>query len=150
MRNKTLQKILVNGAVVLGSFLIIFILLEIGVRMFGEPVYPIVRSDRRVGSIHEKNFSGEIWNSESQSWNYIVTNSLGYVGEEPSTDEDAIRLAFLGDSMTEGLQVNYYDNFVEQLEAALNVSRGQEIELRLTSVSAAAAPSCNTKLTNTR
>ena len=100
-------------------------LLEIGIRLFTKPVYPILRTDAQVGTIHQKNYKGNIWNDESQSSPYIITNSLGYIGGDyPVQKLDNVwRLAMLGDSFTEGLQVDYFKGFTYLLEKSLNVSQ---------------------------
>jgi len=122
-----LKKIIFNLVILIISIIFILVILEIAVRIFTKPVYPILRTDRRVGTIHQKNFSGQIWNEESKSWNYIKTNSLGYLGEEVKREKPAesIRIAVLGDSMTEGLQVDYYNNFVSKLNTALSLDNGE-------------------------
>ena len=119
-----MKKILINLGILVLACIIILVILEISVRIFTKPVYPILRTDKKVGTIHQKNFQGRIWNDESKSWNYIKTNSLGYIGDEISEEkpDNTIRIVLLGDSMTEALQVDYYNNFASKLNAALNIS----------------------------
>lgn len=107
------------------SIILTLAVLEIVLRITIKPIYPILSSDVDVGTIHQKNYRGLIWNDESESYNYVVTNGLGYLGEDYSLAKpaNAIRVAVLGDSMTEGLQVDYYKNFAVILQEALNVSR---------------------------
>jgi carbamoyltransferase len=104
------------------------LVLEVGVRIFTKPVFPILQSDPDVGTIHKKNFKGEVWNDESKSYNYIVTNSLGYIGEEYPVKKPygSYRIALFGDSATEAVQVDYFKNFASQLENALNASAAGE------------------------
>jgi flagellar biosynthesis/type III secretory pathway M-ring protein FliF/YscJ len=122
------KKFLFNLAILALSIIFILVILEIAVRIFTKPVYPILRTDKKVGTIHQKNFSGQIWNEESNTWNYIKTNSLGYIGDEiiEKKSSQTTRIAVLGDSMTEGLQVDYYNNFVSKLNTALNLSSDEE------------------------
>ncbi len=97
---------------------------EIGIRVIGKTAFPLLRTDREVGSIHVKNFSGMAWDALSARKNYIHTNSIGYVGDDvPLTKPTStIRIALLGDSGLAALQVDYYNNFTRLLENALNTS----------------------------
>jgi hypothetical protein len=98
--------------------------LEVGVRLIVNSKYPLLRTDPEVGSTHVKNYAGKIWDDSSKSNNYIKTNSLGYIGDEYAIEKprDTVRIAVFGDSIVEGLQVNYYENFNKILENALNAS----------------------------
>jgi len=127
------KKIVFNLVILIISIIFILVILEIAVRIFAKPVYPILRTDKKVGTIHQKSFSGQIWNNESKSWNYIKTNSLGYIGDEISRKKlaNTIRIAVLGDSMTEGLQVDYYNNFVSKLDIALNISAEEQKQFEI-------------------
>jgi len=109
--------------ILLVSIFVTLAVLEIAVRIFSKPIYPILRTDAEVGTIHQKNFSGKLWNDEAQKETYIVTNSIGYIGKDYTLAKPTgvARLAFLGDSMTEGLQVDYFNNFTSLLEKTLAV-----------------------------
>jgi lysophospholipase L1-like esterase len=100
---------------------------EIGIRVIGKTAFPLLRTDREVGSIMVKNYDGYAWDALSARKNYIRTNSLGYVGDEvsphnPDGGTSTIRIAMLGDSGLVALQVDYYRNFTALLENALNTS----------------------------
>lgn len=101
-------------------------ILEVAVRIFTPPLYPILLSDERVGTIHKPNVKEFIWNEESGNAQLIFTNSLGYIGtREPSEPAgSAVRIAFIGDSVTESLQVDYQETFPHLLETTLNMSQG--------------------------
>lgn len=109
------------------SSLFILIVLEIAVRLFTKPLYPILQTDAQVGTIHQKNFRGLLYNYEARKENYIITNNLGYIGPDVSKEkeENTLRIAVIGDSMTEGLQVDFYKNFVFLLENGLNIAKAE-------------------------
>lgn len=113
-------------AFILVSLLITFVVAELFVRFFTKPIYPILNSDERVGTIHKQNIHEYLWDPESESEVFTMTNSLGYMGHrEPSDPKgDAMRIALIGDSYTESLQVDYYESFPYLLESALNVGAG--------------------------
>lgn len=121
----------INTSVVIIAAFVVFFVFEAAVRVFIKPVYPIMRNDPRVGIIHQKNFRDFVWNDESKSENFIITNSLGYMGSDISIqkDEGVTRIAVIGDSMTEGLQVDYYKNFTVRLEHALNAATNRRFEV---------------------
>jgi hypothetical protein len=99
--------------------------LEIGVRLLSPNTYgKIADRDQLVKSIHKKNFSGFIWSSELKKDIFIRTTSLGFIGDDYPLDKpaDTIRIAFLGNSMIEALQVDYYNSFIKLLESSLNTS----------------------------
>jgi len=129
--NNKFKKILINLGVLVLTLILIFVVLEIAVRIFTKPIYPILHTDEKVGTIHQKNFDDKIWNDESATWNYIKTNSLGYVGDEIEKEKrpNTIRIAFLGDSMVEALQTDYYNNFVSKLNTALDFSSEKKFEV---------------------
>jgi len=121
------QKALINFGLMVLSFVFILAVLEIGVRIFAKPVYPILKSDKQVGKLYESNFEGKIWDSESQRWNYIKTNNLGYIGNDIfQKDKKTTRIAILGDSMTAALQVDWWKNFSSLLDTALAVSQSEK------------------------
>lgn len=107
--------------------------LEFGVRILAGSAFPLLRNDPEVGSIHVRNFSGLVWDGDSQRNNFIITNSWGYIGKDYnlSNSPTTLRIAVLGDSVTAALQVDYLNNFSSQLETALNVSGvcGKKVEV---------------------
>ncbi len=102
------------------------IYLEVGLRFIGRATLPLLRTDPEVGSIHVKDFRGNVWDERSQQSHFIKTNNLGYIGEGDVSVVAATgttRIAILGDSLVEAQQVDFYHNFSHLLETTLNVSR---------------------------
>lgn len=107
----------------------VFAILEVGVRLFTKPVYSILQSDQAVGTLHKKNVKDYIWNNEAKKKTLVFTNELGYMGLNDPRDEkqtNEIRIALIGDSFTEGLQVDHFETFPVLLENALNVTDQSE------------------------
>lgn len=117
----TTKKILQASLAIIATL----VYLELGIRRLASSALPLLRTDPEVGSIHVPNFSGYIWDERSNTKQFITTNHLGYIGEEfpDQKASDTIRIAVLGDSVVEALQVDVYRNFVSRLQNALNVSR---------------------------
>jgi hypothetical protein len=100
--------------------------LEVGLRLIGRAALPLLRTDPEVGSIHVKEFQGNVWDERSQQSHYIKTNNLGYIGDRnisPIVATGTTRIAILGDSLVEAQQVDFYHNFSHLLQTALNISR---------------------------
>ena len=118
-----LRSLLINLLVVIISCLVALLILEGVVRLTTTPVYPLLQTDAAVGTIHIKNFEGRVWNDESKSENYIVTNNDGYIGPNYALKKASTtyRIALLGDSMTEGVQVDWYRTFGHVFEDLANV-----------------------------
>ncbi len=113
------------GLWVLASFATL-LYLEVGLRVLGRSALPLLRTDPEVGSIHVKNFRGDVWDERSQQSVFIKTNNLGYIGEADVSTVAAThttRIAILGDSLVEAQQVDFYHNFSHLLQTSLNVSR---------------------------
>lgn len=103
--------------------LVALLLLEIGVRIFAKPVYPILRTDKSVGTIMESDVRKYLWHNESQKEVLVITNSLGYVGPERTATTSALRVALLGDSTTASIEVDYFRSFSYLLEQSINTAR---------------------------
>ena len=129
LKNKPEKKLPGRGiikkiALLVVSLFVALAALEAGVRIFTKPVYPILRTDAEVGTIHQKNFNGKIWNDEAGAYLNIKTNNLGYIGEnwQAGAHPQELRIAMLGDSTTEALGVDYQKNFSSLLQNNLNNS----------------------------
>ncbi len=119
------KRILFSTAFILLSLIVALLIAEVFVRLFTKPVYPILRTDEKVGTIHKPNVQEYLWNEESGKEQFIITNSLGYIGEqEPSEPKNGLRIALIGDSFTEGLQVDSYETFPYILENTLTTTLG--------------------------
>lgn len=101
-----------------------FAYLELGVRVLTKITFPLLRSDPNVGSIHVSNYFGNVWNEESKKNRIIRTNNIGYIGDDVDLEKasNTIRIAIIGDSVVEAVQVDYFNNFTSLLESTLNVA----------------------------
>lgn len=101
-----------------------FAYLELGVRVLTKVTFPLLRSDPSVGSIHVSNYFGNVWNEESKKDRVIRTNNIGYIGNDVRQEKasNTIRIAIIGDSVVEAVQVDYFNNFSSLFENTLNVA----------------------------
>jgi hypothetical protein len=110
-----------------------FLLAEIGFRLFWNPKYWIHTGRLIVGSGQTE--AGKKWWPET---NYSVessefrtefgTNAAGYRARPGRAPSSPFRIAFVGDSFTEGMQVSYDATFVARLEKLLaSPEAGREI-----------------------
>ena len=110
------------GAIYLAVFSVCFLLAEVGFRLFWNPKYWIHTSRLLVGSGQTE--AGKKWWPDT---NYLVesnefrtefrTNAKGYrASPGPAPERGAYRIAFVGDSFTEAMQVGYESSFCAQLE----------------------------------
>ena len=83
--------------------------------------------DPNTGYTHRPNSDG-FWMQENRAWHRV--NRKGYLGPAVSDipSEDTLRIAVVGDSVTESLQVPDKETFIRQAESQLNQD-GQAIEL---------------------
>lgn len=97
---------------------------EFGVRVLTKVTFPLLRSDPTVGSIHVPNYLGNVWNEESKKNRLIRTNNIGYIGNDIHLEKasNTIRIAIIGDSVVEAVQVDYFNNFTSVLENTLNTT----------------------------
>jgi carbamoyltransferase len=109
---------------VLLSLLLTLAALELGVRLLSKPLYPILRADPEVGTIHEPGVAKMLWNDEAGREIFVRTNAQGYVGDDFRSEKPpgTLRVAFFGDSMTEALQVDHDRGFVPLLERAIGIA----------------------------
>jgi lysophospholipase L1-like esterase len=117
---KILKKILFVSLLLI----ITFFYWEAGVRIMAPLENFRMIYDKDVETVHEKNFSGEVLNLESNRKNYIVTNNMGFISNnsEPDLSSSTLRIAVLGGSMVEGWEVNYNQVFTNLLQESLNTS----------------------------
>ena len=95
---------------------------EIGVRVITSRTVPLLRTDPQFGGpMHVKNYSGKAWDAISGRKNNVRTNRLGYIGDDIKKERatGTIRIAMLGDSTLEGLQVDLEETFPHILENQL-------------------------------
>ena len=113
-------------AVNLLVFSAVFLVAEVAFRLFSSPRYWIHTSRLLIGSGQTE--VGKKW---WPSTNYVVdgsefrtefhTNALGYRARpQPATADHPYRIAFVGDSFTEAMQVPYEASFCARLEGLLN------------------------------
>ncbi len=98
---------------------------EWGVRLLAPAAFPLLRTDPEVGTIHVKNYDDMAWSARSQKYTHIRTNSLGYIGDEiiEQKPPHTIRIAVVGDSVVEGLEVNTDDTFPALFERMLSENK---------------------------
>ena len=117
-------------AIYITAFTICFLAAEIGFRLFWSPKYWIHTDRLLVGSGQTE--AGKKWWPDTK---YLVesnefhtefrTNAKGYRARPaPPPARDAYRIAFVGDSFTEGMQVAYESTFCARLEKLLEPADG--------------------------
>lgn len=123
-----MKKILQNSALLILSFIFVFIFAEIGVRIFWEHSDNFFQSDEKIGLIHIPNKEGLFVNKEFS--NKIKINSRGFVGKDYDykKEEGIFRAVVLGDSLVEAIQVSPENNFSSLLEKELN-EEGKKAEV---------------------
>jgi hypothetical protein len=124
------RRLVYMTAIYVAAFTICFLAAEMGFRMFWNPKYWIHTDRLLVGSGQTE--AGKKWWPNT---NYLVesnefhtefrTNAKGYRARPaPPPARDAYRIAFVGDSFTEGMQVGYESTFCARLEKLLEPSEG--------------------------
>lgn len=115
----------INLALMLVSIFVVLAVLEVAVRIFTKPVYPILRTDPDIGTIMKPNVREYVWHNEPQKEVLVLTNSLGFVGDhtpDPAAT-NTTRIALLGDSTTASIEVDYFHAFPFLLQETLNAAR---------------------------
>lgn len=114
-----------------GSLMMALVCVELGLRLtgFNMPV-PIQRDPHR-GYAYRPNIE---WEHSSEGRARIRTNSFGFRDDEWAIDKpsDTVRIAVLGDSFVEALQVDEEERFTELMQAKLTEAglfRGRRIEV---------------------
>jgi lysophospholipase L1-like esterase len=78
----------------------------------------IFRFDRELGFVHIPN-KRITWRSEGFAVSHFDANGLREMGMTVAKPPNTVRVALLGDSLTEGLQVNYEDSFGNLIQKEL-------------------------------
>ncbi len=119
------RRLMYTAAIYAAGFTLCFVAAEIGFRLFWNPKYWIHTDGLLVGSGQTE--AGKKWwpnthyrVESSEFHTEFRTNASGYrarLGTMPATD--AYRIAFVGDSFTEGMQVECESTFCSRLEKLL-------------------------------
>lgn len=119
-----MKNFLLNLLILIITLAILFLLLEVGVRFFVKQSDEFFEKNEKTGILHIPGKEG-YWRSQEFD-NKISINSHGFNDREYSLDKASgtIRYVFLGDSVTEALQVNRDKNFVNLFEDKLNKNTG--------------------------
>lgn len=114
-----------------GSLLFVILLLEIGLRIAVGRVFPprFFEPHPDFGHFHRPNVEG--WQRTGEYESYVAINAKGlrdrdFPYEKP---EGTYRILVLGDSFTEGLQVDIEKTFPKQLETLLNEQAASPVEV---------------------
>lgn len=105
------------------SVVVSFVVVELGLRLYNRlqnasaKKEKIVVVDKNGLQRHEKNQDIYFFNQESGRQNHIITNHEGFIGTDwlEKAPTNTKRIAFLGDSFVEAVQVDYDKNFVNRL-----------------------------------
>jgi hypothetical protein len=118
------KRLVYMSAIYVAVFSLCFVLGEIGFRLFWSPKYWIHTGGLLVGSGQTE--AGKKWWPETK---YLVesnefrtefrTNAQGYRARPGPRPLSPYRIAFVGDSFTEGMQVAYESTFCARLETML-------------------------------
>lgn len=128
MRQFLKKIILIFLGIILG-----IMVLEVIVRFLPEPKPPrllnLIEPDPYIGTIYKKNLDTYI-EAEDDKRNTIPfrTNSMGFVGEDWTSEKRGMRLLNYGDSFTAGLAVPYEKNYVSRLGSVLGERIGVRVE----------------------
>ncbi len=120
----------------LAIFSVAFLLAEAGFRCFASPRYWIHTNQWLVGSgqtrAGKKLWPDTLYHVDSSEFHAVFeTNHAGYrlrPGGRPRPD--AYRIAFVGDSFTEGMQVDAESTFCARIERIMNLRRAQNPSLQ--------------------
>ncbi|MBI2443832.1 MAG: SGNH/GDSL hydrolase family protein [Candidatus Magasanikbacteria bacterium] len=121
------------GKLLLALFGIVssLLLLEVAARLLvpprRTPLDAYYTADERGYTIHRRNLNAMIPEPETNTPVLVQTNREGFVGRDYTIDHptSTLRLAFLGDSFTEALQVDVTSTFAALLERDLNARSPQ-------------------------
>jgi len=118
----------------LATSLVVFALLEVGVRLYywhSSDFSRIVQKDSFIEKRYKEDLDMTMTSYESGLPVHIKTNTLGFSGEEPTKERegDTVRIAHLGDSFTAAMEVDYEKKYTELLRGALSpVVSGKTVE----------------------
>ncbi len=115
------------------SFLVLCALAEVGLRLFWHPRFWVHADGIGVGSAFGP--AGKKWWPESrfriegkEFFVHFQSDARGYRARPaPPTTANPWRVAFVGDSFTEAMQVEYSQSFVSRLEHELTMRTGHEV-----------------------
>ncbi len=113
------------------GLIITIALLEGSTRLFGTVEASITKRDAELGFTFLPNIDRQVFNAEAGRPVRVRTNSLGFRGTEfaPQPAEGTTRIAFWGDSMVAGLQVEEEATASFQLEALLRTRLEEPVEV---------------------
>lgn len=122
-----MKKFLVNLLLFFLSLIVGFIIIEIGFRLILparnlQPNKGLARADERGYTILQPNFDGQMTAKETGEQVHIKTNAEGFTGNDYNLEKPAgtIRIALLGDSFLEAMQIDWEKTFAHLLEKKLN------------------------------
>lgn len=119
------------GLFLLVNLIVIAVILEIGLRITLKDTFPprFFEPHPTFGHFHRPNVEGTQVTDEYES--YVKINSKGLRDEETPYEkpEGVFRILVIGDSFTEGLQVEQSETFPEQLEDILNETAPIPVEV---------------------
>lgn len=112
----------------IGTFIVSILVLEVALRACGIGGEEYLKMDPTLGFTHLENKPIVV---RSEGWSYDAANSKGIRDYEYSlTPAPGVhRVAFLGDSKTESIQVPLKDNFAKEIERRLNV-KAKELDFK--------------------
>ena len=112
------SKVLTHAALASSSFLVAFVAIEICLRAFGVSFPSFYKVDQIRGYQLRANTQG-LWKREGNG--NVSINSSGFRGPEftKTKPKSTFRIAVLGDSFTESLQVNHDQTWIKLLENQL-------------------------------
>jgi lysophospholipase L1-like esterase len=119
-QQRGLRQISANTALTFVSVLFVFVLLEIGLRLYAGFLYPkMMVFDDKLGWRHATNVSRTFVNEFGEEA-LVVLNEFGFRGSPRTIEKPANRrrILVLGDSFTEGVQVGDRDLFTARMEMA--------------------------------
>lgn len=88
----------------------------------------IFRFDKQLGFVHIPN-KRITWRSEGYATSYFDANGLREKNITVAKPADTIRVALLGDSLTEGLQVPYEESFAHLIQERIGDLKGKQLQV---------------------
>ncbi len=124
-----LRKIFINGITCLGSFMIFFLILEIVIRIFAPQPVNIKGTRFSNTLIYENIPRAEFTIKSAEFETEVVYNNEGFRDNDFELEKKGLRIAVLGDSYVDAVQVPFKDMFPNQLETLLNQRHSSDIEV---------------------
>lgn len=119
---------------ILASILVGMLIIEIWLRLSSPKISidhkPLYIADEYGNTIHQKNWDGPFYSTEKKANIQLKTNEEGFIGHDYTIEKatSTFRIAILGDSLVEAVQVDTKNNFISLLEKHLNASRPEELK----------------------